>query len=144
MLRSSSRLVKSGTSVAIVGVVALIATACGSGGSSTGKASGTQAAGNTLSVSASDACKAAVSEEGGQLNYWARTDPDVFNKEIEPFVKAHPDIKISYTSLRPVDITQRLISEKQANHSYDADGIAGDLPSFAPLFDQGIVRNVDW
>jgi len=157
MLRSSSRIGKIGTSVALVAAVALVASACGSSnGSATGSsgsnsssgatsgAAGTAAAGNTLSVSASDACKAAVSEEGGQLNYWARTDPDVFTKEIEPFVKAHPDIKISYTSLRPVDITQRLISEKQANHAYDADGIAGDLPSFAPLFDQGIVQDVDW
>jgi iron(III) transport system substrate-binding protein len=32
----------------------------------------------------------------------------------------------------------------QAKHALDVDAISGDLPSFAPLFDQKLIQPVDW
>ena len=106
-------------------------------------ASGSPAApGGALSVSLDQACQAGGGE--GTLNYWTSTDPDVFKQEIEPFQAKYPNIKINYTSLRPADMVQRLIAEVQAHHSLDVDAIAGDLPSFAPLFDEKLIQPVDW
>jgi iron(III) transport system substrate-binding protein len=111
-------------------------------GSSAGAASGSAPAG-ALSVSLDQACQAAAGE-GGQLNYWTSTDADVFKQEIQPFQAKYPGIKISYTSLRPADMVQRIIAEVQAHHSLDVDAVAGDLPSFAPLFDQKLIQPIDW
>jgi iron(III) transport system substrate-binding protein len=106
-------------------------------------ASGSPAApGGGVSVTLDQACQAGAGE--GTLNYWTSTDPDVFKQEIEPFQAKYPNIKINYTSLRPADMVQRIIAEVQANHSLDVDAIAGDLPSFAPLFDDKLILPVDW
>lgn len=111
------------------------------GGSSTGS-SASAAPGGGLSVTLDQACQAGASE--GTFDYWTSTDPDVFKQEIAPFESKYPDIKINYTSLRPADMVQRIIAEVQANHKLDVDGIAGDLPSFAPLFDDKLFQPVDW
>lgn len=142
--------------------LALVVAGCSSGSSSgTGAASGAApssassvqpgssstggaptAAGGTLSVSSQQACQAAA-QEGGELDYWTSTDTDVFQQEVAPFEQKY-DIKIKYTSLRPADMVQRIIAEVQAHHPLDVDAIAGDLPSFAPLFDQKLIQPVDW
>jgi iron(III) transport system substrate-binding protein len=112
-----------------------------SAGASTGSG-GSAAPGGGLSVTLDQACQAGGSE--GTLNYWTSTDPDVFKQEIPPFEAKYPNIKINYTSLRPADMVQRIIAEVQANHALDVDAIAGDLPSFAPLFDEKLIQPVDW
>lgn len=112
------------------------------GGSSS---SGTKAAGATpLALTGDQACAAASKNDGGRLNYNAATDPDVFQKEIQPFQAKYPGVKINYSSARPADIVQRVSAEVQARHDLDVDAITGDMPSFAPLFDQNLVADVDW
>jgi iron(III) transport system substrate-binding protein len=95
-------------------------------------------------MTADEACTAAASKDGGTLNYWTSTDTDVFAEEIKPFQAKYPNIKINYTSLRPVDQVQRIVTEIQAGHALDVDMIAGDLPSFAPLFEAKDILSVDW
>lgn len=119
----------------------VMATAACSGQHKTAASSDTSA---KFSKSTQAACDAAANEDGGTLNYWTSTDPDVFQKEIAPFNQQYPNIKIKYTSLRPSDMVQRIISEVQAHHTLDVDAVAGDLPSFAPLFDQNLIQQVDW
>lgn len=106
----------------------------------------TTAGGDTkmLSLTSQSACDTASSKDGGTFNYWTSTDPDVFKQEIAPFNAKYPKIKVNYTSLRPADQVQRIVSEVQAHHSLDVDAVAGDLPSFAPLFDQKLIQPIDW
>jgi iron(III) transport system substrate-binding protein len=118
------------------------APATSGGGSSAG---GSSAAGSTAAApaSADAACTAATNQDGGKLDFWAASDPDVFQKEIAPFQKEHPNIHISYTSMRPPDITQRLVAEAQAGHKPTTDAIIGDLSSLAPAFQKGLFLNTD-
>jgi iron(III) transport system substrate-binding protein len=101
-------------------------------------------ASDAFAVTAEQACTNATTKENGQFNYWTSTDPNVFQKEIQPFQQKYPGIKINYTSLRPSDQVQRVVAEIQAHHDLDVDAIAGDLPSFSPLFSQGQIQKVDW
>jgi iron(III) transport system substrate-binding protein len=126
-------------------------TSGGSAGTSSGASSGTSsgasqaaAKGDRLSVTAEQACAAATASEGGQLTYWAETDPDIFAKEIKPFQEKYPGIKIDYSSLRPSDIVQRVISEAQANHPLSVDAVAGSLSDLQTLLDQKLVTSVDF
>jgi iron(III) transport system substrate-binding protein len=102
------------------------------------------AAAAAVSKTAQQACDAASANGGSTFNYWTSTDPDVFKQEIVPFTAKYPNVKINYTSLRPSDMVQRIVSELQARHPLDVDAVAGDLPSFAPLFDQKLIQPVDW
>lgn len=128
-----------GVVLAAMATGAALLTGCGSSGGPGGSSAGSE----PLSVSMDEACTAAA-EESGDLNYVASTDPAVFAKEIEPFTSKHPDIKISYTNLRSNDASQRLLAESQARHDLSFDALSGDLPGFDPLFQQDMVRNVDW
>lgn len=126
---------------AVAGAMAL--TACGGGSGSTTPETGAGGATQAVASSADAACDAA-GNEGGQFTYWASTDPDVFAKEIQPFRDKYPDIKVSFTSLRPADMTQRVEAEVGAGRALDVDVISGDLPSFETLFSDGLIRDVDW
>jgi len=119
------------------------APAASAAGSASSGASAPAVPAGALSVTEQQACDAASTSEG-QLDYWTSTDPDVFKQEVAPFEQKYPKIKINYTSLRPADMVQRLIAEVQAHHALDVDAVAGDLPSFAPLFDQKLIQPVDW
>jgi iron(III) transport system substrate-binding protein len=120
------------------------AAAQGSGGSSGSATANASAPADALSMTEDQACQTASMKDGGTLNYWTATDPDVFAQEIAPFEQQNPSIKVNYTSLRDTDITQRLVTEVQAHHTLDVDAIAGSLPAFAPLFDQKLITDVDW
>lgn len=128
------------STVAFIAVAILAAGGCGSGSGAGGESQDV----STFSATMQAACEAATSKEGGQLNYWASTEPDVFAKEIGPFQQKYPGIKIHYTSLRPADQVQRIVAEVQAHHELDVDALSGDLPSYAPLLDRKLARNVDW
>jgi iron(III) transport system substrate-binding protein len=116
---------------------ALLITGCGSG-------SGAKATSSTdrLSLTPQAACDAGNKE--GSVNYLSRTDPEVFAKEVASFTKAHPQIKVKYTSMKPSDATQRVITEVQARHALSVDATTTDLTSAAPLFDQKLVHDVDY
>jgi len=123
---------------------ATTSSASASSAPSSGAASGSAPAvpAGALSVTPDQACQAGAGE--GTLNYWASTDAEVFAQEIKPFQDKYPKIKVNYTSLRPADMVQRIVAEVQAHHDLDVDAISGDLPSFAPLFDQQLIAPVDW
>jgi iron(III) transport system substrate-binding protein len=111
---------------------------------STASSSPSTATADGLSVTAEQACTAATTSEGGQLTYWSETDPDIFAKEIKPFEEKYPGIKISYSSLRPSDIVQQIVSEVQANHPLSVDAVAGSLSDLQSLLDQKLVTSVDF
>ena len=116
----------------------LVLNACSS--QSGGHTTGSTAAASSKSMD--EACAAGEGE--GELNYWSATDPEDFEKEIAPFRAAHPGIKVNFTSVRPTDATQKIVTEVQARHDLDVDATSTDLPSAQPLFDQGLVANIDW
>ncbi len=124
----------------VLTAIAIVAISIAGCGSSNGPATSSE---GPLSVSMDEACAAAV-DESGDLNYVASTDPAVFAKEIEPFTAKHPDISIKYTNLRSDDASQRLLAESQTRHDLSFDALSGDLPGFDPLFQQNMVRDVDW
>ncbi|MDT4971434.1 MAG: arabinogalactan oligomer / maltooligosaccharide transport system substrate-binding protein, partial [Pseudonocardiales bacterium] len=126
-------------SAVALGSVALLALGACAGKHATGSSGST----TTLSLTSQAACDAAT-KDGGGLNYWTSTDPEIFKQELAPFNAKYPNIKVNYTSLRPADQVQRIVAEVQAHHPLDVDAIAGDLPSFAPLFDQKLIQPVDW
>ena len=95
-----------------------------------------------FSKTTQEACE--EGEREGQLNYWSATDPEDFEKEIAPFRQAYPGIDVNFTSIRPTDATQKIITEIQANYPLDVDATSTDLPSAQPLFDRGAVREIDW
>jgi iron(III) transport system substrate-binding protein len=115
----------------------LLITGCGSD-------SGAKATSSTdrLSLTAQAACEAGNKE--GSVNYASRTDPEVFAKEVASFEKAYPGIKVKYSSTKPTDVTQRIVTELQARHALSFDATTTDLASAAPLFDQKLVRDVDY
>lgn len=124
-------------SVAAGAGLLLAVSACSSGGGQ--KSATTQV---TYSKSLQEAC--AAGEKEGQLNYWSATDPGDFAKEIAPFHAKYPGIKVHFTSVRPTDATQKVITQTQANHPLDVDATSTDLPSAQPLFDRKLVADVDW
>lgn len=129
---------KSSLGIVLAGAVSVGALAgCGSSSGPADTADG------TFSASVDEAC-AAAADESGALNYVASTDAAVFAEEIKPFTAAHPDIEVKYTNLRSTDASQTLLAEAQARHGLSFDALAGELPGFQPLFDQGMVLDVDW
>lgn len=127
-----------GVVLAVTAATGGLLVGCGSSGGP-----GASGGGEPLSVGMDEAC-AAAAEESGDLNYVASTDPAVFAEEIKPFTAKYPGIKINYTNLRSDDASQRLLAEAQARHELSFDALSGDLPGFDPLFQQDMVRHVDW
>jgi iron(III) transport system substrate-binding protein len=117
------------------------AAAPSSAASTSSSASGSAGA-FSYSKTAEDACAAAASE--GALNYVSQTDPLVFAQEIKPFQEKYPGIKINFTQLHGVDAVQRIVAEAQANHPFDIDAVNLDLGAAAPLFQDKLVKNVDY
>jgi iron(III) transport system substrate-binding protein len=117
--------------------VALVVAGCNGAGAGNGSAASTR-----LSVTATEACTAAEAE--GALNYWSASDPEQFAKEVAPFQAAHPKIKVNFTSLRPDQVTQRIVTEVQAGQKLSVDATTTDLPSAAPLLDQKLLRDLDY
>lgn len=78
------------------------------------------------------------------MSFQAATDADVFAKELPAFEAKYPGIKVTYTSTRPQDSVQRIVTEKQTGHAIDVDSVSMDLPSAFPLLDAGLASKVDW
>jgi iron(III) transport system substrate-binding protein len=117
--------------------VALLSAGCGGAGTDSKSAESKQ-----LSVTADAACAAADKE--GTLNYWSASDPEQFAAEVVPFQKAHPKIKVNFTSLRPEQVAQQVVTEVQGGHALSVDATTTDLPSATPLLAQKLIRNVDY
>jgi iron(III) transport system substrate-binding protein len=117
--------------------VTLLVAGCSGAGASNSSGASTR-----LSATAAEACKAGEAE--GTLNYWSASDPEQFAKEVAPFEAEHPKIKVVFTSLRPEQVTQRVVTEAQAGQKSSVDATTTDLPSAAPLLDQKLIRDVDY
>lgn len=135
----SHRSMRAQCAAAGAGVLLLGLSACSSGG---GQSHASAASQPTYSKSLQAACAAGQKE--GELNYWSATDPGDFAKEIAPFRAKYPGIKVKFTSVRPTDATQKVITETQAGHALDVDATSTDLPSAQPLFDGHLVADIDW
>ncbi len=122
--------------VALGSTAAILLTGCG------GAPEPTNGASESYAKSMEDACTAAAAE--GQLNYWSASDPEQFAAEVKPFEDAYPDIKVNFTTLRPDEVTQRVVVEAQTGRALSVDATTSDLPSAAPLFDQGLIADVDY
>jgi iron(III) transport system substrate-binding protein len=146
--RSWVRRRRIGAAVIACAASALALAACSSSSSKSatdGSSAATSASASTaVAMTAQQACDTAATQDGGTLNYWTSTDASVFTQEVKAFNAKYPNIHVKYTSLEPVDMVQRIVAEKQAGHSLDVDLVAGDLPSFATLFDQKLIQTVDW
>ncbi|MCW2538530.1 MAG: transporter substrate-binding protein [Frankiales bacterium] len=129
-------------SVALCGILTL--SACSSSSSPSSAGTQTTAAAATIGTGGTldSVCKAGEAE--GSLSFQDTTDPEIFAKEIAPFEAKYPGIKMNFGSLRPQDSVARIVSEKQAHHAIDVDATAIDMPSAAPLIQQGLVQPVDW
>jgi iron(III) transport system substrate-binding protein len=128
------------TAIAIAGCLALALTACaGKPKSANGDSdSAPIAQGKDLA----SVCAAGESE--GKLSFRDTTDPEIFAKEVAAFEQKYPKIKIDFGSQRPQDSVQRIVTQKQARHAIDVDAISIDMPSTAPLIQQGLIQPVDW
>ena len=74
------------SSIALGGVAVLALAACAGKHDNGGGASAT-----TVSLTSQAACDTA-SKDGGGLNYWTSTDPEVFKQELAPFNAKYPNI----------------------------------------------------
>jgi iron(III) transport system substrate-binding protein len=125
------------TTAAVAGLTATCAAAC----SSSSNGGGTKAAAS-IGTTMQQVCAAGAKE--GSVNIARGTDADVFAKEIVPFEKEYPKIKVHFTSVKPGDNVQRILAEVQAGHSLDVDGTDFDIPSAQPLFQAKQIANVNW
>lgn len=122
--------------------LALLVAGCGGDAGTDTKTGGSGSASAQLSVTAEEAC--AAGEKEGALNYWSASDPEQFAAEVKPFQAAHPKIKVKFTSLRPDEVTQRIVTETQAGQDLSVDATTTDLPSATPLLDKKLIRAVDF
>jgi iron(III) transport system substrate-binding protein len=95
-----------------------------------------------LASNIKDAC--ALGDKEGAVYWWRSGDEADLRKEIAPFQKEHPKIKITIGLYRPNEIVQRMSAEMQGGKGAGADVVDGDLPTLDPLFQQGWVENYDW
>jgi iron(III) transport system substrate-binding protein len=120
--------------------------AAGSSGPAPGAAAASAAAGTgayTPTAAETQVCNAAKSEK--TLNIRDSTDTDVFAKEIAPFQKLYPWIKVNFTSQKPQDDVPVIVSEVQAHHTLDTDAVKMDIPGATPLLTQHLlVSGIDW
>jgi iron(III) transport system substrate-binding protein len=114
-----------------------ITTACGGQGGSAGKTP-TLAAGESLS----QACDLGAKE--GTVQFRATSEPDVFAKEVKAFEHKYPKIKVRFSSQRPQDSVQRIVTEVQTHHQVDVDAVAIDLPTARPLLQRKLAAPVEW
>lgn len=153
--------------VAMIGLLALLAAACGGDGDSTdgtvedgADSAGTDSGADeapTASSAGSDAgdddaeqaagldavCEAGA-EEGG-FTYWATFEPDNFERITAPFSEAYPGIDIDFLPLRPQEAVQRIITEAGAGQDLTVDMLNGNLDALLPLQERELAdTEVDW
>jgi iron(III) transport system substrate-binding protein len=133
------RRIAPGRSAVVILSCTAFAAIAGCGSSATPSGSKTPVvAGQSLS----SVCAAGATE--GKVSFRDTTDADVFAKEVAAFERKYPQIKVDFGSQRPQDSVQRIVAEKQARHPIDVDAIAIDMPSAAPMIQQGLIEAVDW
>jgi ABC-type Fe3+ transport system substrate-binding protein len=112
------------------------------GPASSGASAG--AAGSFVPTSAETAvCEAAKAEK--TLNFRAGTGAEAFEQEIKPFEQLYPWIKINFTSQKPQTSVPLIVTQAQANHTLDVDGVKMDIPGAGPLLEKKLLETgIDW
>ncbi|WP_225753447.1 ABC transporter substrate-binding protein [Actinotalea sp. Marseille-Q4924] len=133
---------RTGKSLALIICLPLALAACGSpttdetsddGGTDAGAVGGDQAA----------VCEAGAEE--GTVVFWGSEEDATQQKLEADFAAAHPGIDVEFQSLRPEDITQRLVLEAGSGRASEVDVIEGNLDAFEPLVERDLVQqDVDW
>jgi iron(III) transport system substrate-binding protein len=101
-------------------------------------------------VSSADAQAAidAVCQKGileGAVTVWDDIDPDLFAKEMAPFVQKYPGIKVTQTSIRPTDSVPRVITDVTAGKTPETDFVQGEASLLDPLVQRGLIdTSFDW
>lgn len=122
-------------------LVAMPLTACGTpstaGGSS--DASGAERVEGDLDA----VCEAGADE--GTVVFWGSEEDATQDKLADDFAATYPGIEIEFQSLRPEEITQRLVLESSSGRDSGVDVVQGNLDAFAPLVERELVdQDVDW
>jgi iron(III) transport system substrate-binding protein len=130
---------------AAAGTTASSGSATSAGGSAaTGSSSGSATGSAGSAGAGGDAVAAACEGVSGPLRHWATTDAEVFKQEIEPFTTAYPDIEVQFTSYRPNDAIQQVLTQVQTGRDLEVDSLAMSVPYVGPLLDNNLIATTDW
>jgi iron(III) transport system substrate-binding protein len=129
------------TALAVAALVALPLAGCGSPSSAGGSddASGAELVSGDLDA----VCEAGAEE--GKVVYWGSEEDATQDKLVADFAAAYPGIDLEFQSMRPEEITQRLVLEASSKRDSGVDAFQGNLDAFAPLVDRDLVnQDVAW
>lgn len=137
------------TSVRLTPAVLLLVTlplaACGSSSTDGGTS---DAPGDAVAEGVVDGDLDAVCEAGreeGTVVFWGSEEESTQNKLEADFAESHPGIDVEFQSLRPEDITQRLVLESGSGRDPGVDVVEGNLDAFRPLVERDMVsQDIDW
>jgi iron(III) transport system substrate-binding protein len=129
------------TAIAVAVFVAVPLAGCGSPSTAGG---GDEASGEQLVEGDLDAvCEAGANE--GRAVFWGSEEDATQEKLAADFAATYPGIEIEFQSLRPEEITQRLVLESSSGRDSGVDVFQGNLDAFAPLVERDLVnQDVDW
>ena len=129
------------TAVALAVFVAVTLAGCGSPSTAGG---GNNATGEQRVEGDLDAvCEAGAKE--GTVVFWGSEEDATQNKLAADFAATYPGIDVEFQSLRPEEITQRLVLESSSGRDSGVDTFQGNLDAFAPLVDRDLVdQDVPW
>jgi iron(III) transport system substrate-binding protein len=129
--------------VSAVSVVALAASACGSGDANAGEGGGAPPKAENLSSSLTQMCDKGAQE--GQLTFWGQLDNEPAQALFAGFNESFPDIKVDYLPLITVDIAQRVVSAETVNRPAGVDVATGAIEDFLPLTSRNLhAKDIDW
>jgi iron(III) transport system substrate-binding protein len=96
-------------------------------------------------VSGSMAEVCAAGQKEGKLVSWNSEDPDAFQKIFNEFSKTYPGITLQSVSVRPDEVTQRVVTESAAGRPPEADALSITQDKSGPLVENGLLDNsIDW
>jgi iron(III) transport system substrate-binding protein len=131
-----------GAALVLALFVAAPLAACGSpstGGDGSNNATGEQRVDGDLDA----VCEAAQDE--GTVVFWGSEETTTQDKLAADFAATYPGIDIEFQSLRPEEITQRLVLESSSGRDPGVDVVQGNLDAFAPIVERDLVdQDVDW
>lgn len=129
------------TAFALAVFVAAPLVGCGSPSTAGG---GNDASGSERVEGDLDAVCEAGREEGTAV-FWGSEETATQEKLAADFAETYPGIEIEFQSLRPEEITQRLVLESSSGRDSGVDVVQGNLDAFDPLVERDLVdQDVDW
>jgi iron(III) transport system substrate-binding protein len=93
--------------------------------------------------SAEKVCAAGKTE--GKVVIWTSVELEAWQKEVKPFTKLYPDIKLTHVLVDSRDAARRILTNASVGKSSEGDIIEGEREVFTPLLDQGAMNtSFDW